>query len=89
MSFLQQLCKRHKVLVVFFKDIELGNYINSPSTNTEDYYRHVIAEKYEEEKRFITTTLQRYGIYTLLTSPDNLSINVINKYLEMKTRQII
>lgn len=89
LSFLQQLSKRHKVLVVFFKGIELENYINSPSTNTEDYYRHVIAEKYEEEKRFITATLQIYGIYTLLTSPGNLSINVINKYLEMKTRQTI
>ncbi|MBR3399311.1 MAG: DUF58 domain-containing protein, partial [Prevotella sp.] len=35
------------------------------------------------------STLRQNGIYSLLTTPDKLSVNVINKYLEMKARQII
>ena len=64
-------------------------YIRSPKQSTEDYYRHVIAEKFVYEKRMIVSTLRRQGIYSLLTTPESLSVDVINKYLEMKQRQIL
>ena len=41
------------------------------------------------EKRLIVNTLKQHGIYSVLTTPDNLSVDVINKYLEMKSRQLI
>ncbi|MEO5178719.1 DUF58 domain-containing protein, partial [Bacteroides ovatus] len=50
---------------------------------------HVIAEKFAYEKRLIVSTLKQHGIYSLLTTPENLSIDVINKYLEMKSRQLL
>jgi hypothetical protein len=28
--------------------------------------------------------LQKYGIQSILTEPENLSVNTINKYLELK-----
>ena len=56
---------------------------------TEDYYQHTIAEKFEYEKRLIVSTLKQYGIYALLTSPQRLSVAVINKYLELKQRHVI
>ncbi len=37
----------------------------------------------------IVSTLRRQGIYSLLTTPESLSVDVINKYLEMKQRQIL
>jgi len=77
------------VLVVFFIDKEQQEFIETPATDVEDYYRHVIAEKFSFEKRLIVTTLRQNGIYSLLTTPDKLSVNIINKYLEMKARQII
>lgn len=55
----------------------------------EDYYRHVIAEKFAYEKRLIVNTLRQSGIYSLLTEPARLSVNIINKYLELKARQVI
>jgi hypothetical protein len=33
--------------------------------------------------------LKQYGIQTILTKPEDLSINTINKYLEMKARGLI
>lgn len=47
------------------------------------------AEKFTFEKRLIVSTLKQHGIYSLLTTPENLPINVINKYLEMKSRQLL
>ena len=68
---------------------DLKAYIESPARDTEDYYRQVIAEKFAFEKRLIVSTLKQHGIYSLLTTPENLSIDVINKYLEMKSRQLL
>ena len=87
--YLQQLALQHRVLVVFFEDADLKEYIAGKSVTTEDYYRHVIAEKFAFEKRLIVSTLKQHGIYSLLTTPDKLSIDVINKYLEMKSRQLL
>ena len=89
LPYLQQLSRQHRLLVVFFEDSELKEYINRNPVNTEEYYRHVIAEKFTYEKRLIVTTLKQNGIYSVLTTPENLSIDVINKYLEMKSRQLI
>ena len=87
--YLQQLARQHRVLVVFFEDADLKEYIAGKSVTTEEYYRHVIAEKFAFEKRLIVSTLKQHGIYSLLTTPDKLSIDVINKYLEMKSRQLL
>ena len=89
LSYLKQLNRQHRLLVVFFEDVDLKEYIAQPAKDTEGYYRHVIAEKFAYEKRLIVSTLKQHGIYSLLTTPENLSIDVINKYLEMKSRQLL
>lgn len=89
LPYLQQLSRQHRVLVVFFEDTDLKAYIARRPDTTEGYYRHVIAEKFAFEKRLIVSTLKQHGIYSLLTTPENLSVDVINKYLEMKSRQLL
>ena len=89
LAYLKLLSQWHRVLVVFFEDAEMNDYIRSPKRSMEEYYQHVIAEKFAYEKRLIVSTLRQYGIYSVLTTPDKLSIDVINKYLEMKQRQIL
>lgn len=89
LAYLQQLSRQHRLLVVFFEDAELKNLISRPPADTEQYYQQVIAEKFAYEKRLIVSTLKQHGIYSLLTTPECLSIDVINKYLEMKSRQLL
>ena len=89
LSYLKMLSRRHRLLVVFFEDSELNDFIKSDKRTTEDYYQHVIAEKFAYEKRLIVTKLQQHGILSLLTRPEALSIDVINKYLELKQRQML
>ena len=90
LPFLQQINSRHRLLVVFFEDEQLKDYIrNHRSQSTEDYYRHVMADRFVYEQRLIVSTLRQHGILSLLTTPKNLSVDVINRYLEMKQRQQI
>ena len=89
LSYLQQLNRRHRLLVVFFEDVELREYLSTSADNTEEIFQHVIAEKFAYEKRLIVNTLKQYGILSLLTTPDHLSINLINRYLEMKAQGLV
>jgi hypothetical protein len=55
----------------------------------EDVYIKTIAEKFEFEKRLIVKELKKHGILSVLTPPEQLTINAVNKYLELKARQAI
>lgn len=86
LPYLIQLAQHHILLVVFFKDMQLAEYVETPAKNAKEYYQHVIADKTAYEKQLIVSTLQQYGIYALLTRPQDLCIRVINKYLEIRNR---
>jgi hypothetical protein len=77
------------VVVIFFINTELFSLIDKPSKNVEDIYQKTIAEKFAFEKRLIVKELTRYSIQSILTTPQNLSVNTINKYLELKARGLI
>jgi uncharacterized protein (DUF58 family) len=89
LEYLRQLARRHVVLVVFFKDTELKAFAAKRPASIEGYYQQVITDKFIFEKQLVIAKLKRYGIYSLLTEPENLSVNIINKYLEMKARGTI
>nr|WP_092677438.1 DUF58 domain-containing protein [Hymenobacter arizonensis] len=89
LPYLRRMAKDHLLLVIFFENTELREYLDVPATAVEDVYNQTIAEKFAQEKRQIVLELQRYGIYSLLTAPKDLTVNTINKYLEFKARGLI
>ena len=86
LEYLRQLARRHVVLVVFFEDVELKAFATKRPATMEGYYQLVVADKFIFEKQHVIAKLRQHGIYSLLTEPDKLSVNIINKYLEMKAR---
>ena len=77
------------LVVVFFENVELEDLINQKAGNIQEIYDQVIAEKFAFEKRLIVNELLKYGIYSVLTKPENLTIDSINKYLEIKARGLL
>jgi hypothetical protein len=51
-------------------------------------YETVVAEKLEHEKALIIHKLRQYNILSLLTHPDKLTVDVINRYMDIKMREI-
>lgn len=88
-GYLRSIAKHHLLLVVFFENTELVKLAGANAGNLEDVYVKTIAEKFVFEKKLIVKELQKYGIPSILTSPENLTIDSVNKYLELKTRQAI
>ena len=83
---LRRLAVRHRLLVVFFEDSEIKELISTErdSKSTEAYYQRVAAQKFVYEQRLIVSTLRQYGIQSLLATPESLSVNVVNRYLELR-----
>jgi uncharacterized protein (DUF58 family) len=85
LPFLQQIARRHRLLVVFFEDVELQQFIDSPIHNDEERSQHEVAEKFAAEKQLISATLRQHGILSLLTTPQALTIDVINRYIAIRS----
>ncbi len=88
-NYLRSIARHHLLLVVFFENTELTKLSGEEALNVEDVYVKTIAEKLAFEKRMVVKELQKYGILSILSSPQNLTVNTINKYLELKARQAI
>lgn len=89
LPYLKGIAKNHLLVVVFFKNTELDNLISERVETVQQVYDKVIAEKFAYEKRLIVNELKKYGIYSILTTPENLTIDIINKYLEIKARGLL
>jgi uncharacterized protein (DUF58 family) len=83
---LKRIARYHLLLVVFFENTELKSVIESKAVKMEDIYIKTIAEKFAFDKRQMVKELHQNGIQAILTSPENLTVNTINKYLELKMR---
>ncbi len=88
-KYIKQMAKHHLVVVVLFENTELHELLNKKPTGTFDIYTQTIAKKFDFEKIQITYELQRLGIQCIYTKPQNLTVNTLNKYLELKARGMI
>jgi hypothetical protein len=86
---LKKIAKYHLLLVVFFENTELKSLVEGQASSLEDIYIKTIAEKFAYEKRLMVKELHQNGIPSILTTPENLTVNSVNKYLELKTRMSI
>ncbi len=89
MPYIRAMARNHLLLVVFFENTGLRGLIDATPDDVEGVYDKTIAEKFALEKRLIVKELNQHGILTILTAPENLTVQTVNKYLEIKARQAI
>lgn len=88
-AILRRLNKNHLVVVVFFENTELMDQSKIEASSIKDIYRKTLSGKFALEKQLMVRELNKYGIQSILTRPEELSVNTINKYLELKSRGMI
>jgi uncharacterized protein (DUF58 family) len=89
LPYLKAIAKNHLLVVVFFENTELHKLTQVEASNTFEIVQKTVAEKFMYEKKLIVNELQKHGIQSILTAPEHLTINTINKYLEIKARGLI
>jgi uncharacterized protein (DUF58 family) len=86
LPYIRNIARNHLVVVVFFENTELRQLTESTADSIESVYIKTIAEKFVYEKKLIVKELQQHGIFTILTAPKSLTVDTVNKYLELKAR---
>ena len=89
LPYLRRLAKDHLLVTILFENTETKELTGPPAQNVKQIYLKTIARRFDYEKKKIVLELQRYGIQTILTTPQLLSVSTINKYLELKSRGAI
>ena len=89
LPILRRINNLHLLVVVFFENTEIRAFTQEVVKNTEDIYHQTVAQQFMAEKVAMVQKLKQYGIQAVLTPPADLSVNTINKYLELKARGLI
>jgi uncharacterized protein (DUF58 family) len=88
-AYTARLATRHLPLVVTIQDPHITNLATQPVLAASDVFERAVAVRMIDERQVILDTLHRAGVLTLDAEADKLSIAVINKYLELKSRSML
>lgn len=89
LPYFKAMAKKHLLVVIFFENTELKALIDRDAEKLSEVYDQTIAHQFQNDKNLMVTELRRNGIQTILTPPKDLTVNTINKYLELKSRGLL
>ncbi len=84
LPYLKRMARQHLLLVVFFENTELTSLLTTAPADTEGIYVKAIGEQLMYDKKLMVKELAQAGVPSMLTAPENLTVNTINKYLAIK-----
>jgi uncharacterized protein (DUF58 family) len=80
------LRRRHLPLLVTMRDPTVQRLARQPVVDSASLYQRTVAEQLLDERRTVLEQLQRQGVLTLDAPANELSLAVVNRYLELKAR---
>lgn len=86
---LQKINRSHLLVLMMFKNTELLEMAQRPVNKLSDIYSHTLTRKLLSEKDDMVKKLRKSKIQTVYTEPENMTVNTVNKYLELKSRGLI
>ena len=89
LPLLRRINNLHLLVVIFFENAEVQDFVRQEVKTVEGIYTQTVAQKFLAEKAAMSQKLRQHGIQSILTRPEDLSMNTINKYLELKSRGMI
>lgn len=88
-TYVAQLSKHHLVVCVTLMDSTIIALAAQKLTDSKSVYQKAIAEKLLQEKHATLEILRRRGVITLDVPAHQLTMTVVNKYLELKAKSRI
>lgn len=89
LDYLKIMARKHVLVLFFFRNTELEALAQQAAKTERAIYRKVAAQKFLLEKERIVKRLNSYGIFTVLSRPEELTVHTINQYLLLKARGVI
>jgi len=85
----ERLSGRHVVLFVCLRDPLLADTVDAAPASLNTLARSVIADEFLRERRVVLERLRRLGVHCLDVRADRIGPALINRYLEIKRRELI
>ncbi|MBN1563901.1 MAG: DUF58 domain-containing protein [Anaerolineae bacterium] len=83
-----RLAPRHVPLVVTIRDPVLDQEAQQEPRYSNAVYRRAIAEQMINERHILLENLRRRGVLTLDVDAEHLTMSVVNRYLQLKSRSL-
>ena len=84
-----QLMRRHLVLFVVMRQDEVVKIAGSRPANAEQMYRRAAAQELLFRRQTLLAKLRERGAITLETTPQAMTSDVLNQYLQIKQRAML
>ncbi len=88
-TYMRLLRPTHLPLCVTLQDNEVLTAARRVVTDAPSMYERAVALDLMTERRRVLDSLHRLGSLILDSPPDQLSVGVVNRYLELKSRQLL
>jgi uncharacterized protein (DUF58 family) len=85
---LGRLARRHLVLFVTLRDPSLDRIADRRPGTVADLHRSVVATEFRRERDLVLRRLRRLGIHCIDAPPAAVSTSLLNRYLEIKRREL-
>lgn len=85
----ERLTKKHLVLFVALRDAGLDGLVDARPSEIDDLHRAVTAHELQRDRQLVLKRLQRAGALLVDAAPEKLSVELLNRYLEIKRREMI
>lgn len=89
MAHVPRLTPRHLPMVVTIRDPALNQEASQAPVDSDSTYRRAVAEQLLDERRLLLENLQRRGVLTLDVDAKELTMSVVNRYLQLKARSLM
>ena len=83
-KYIHSLSTRHLVIAIMFTNTGVNDLIYRKTKTSREIYEQVLAEQQAVDQMRIQRRLRTLGVECVLTTPQNLSVDSLNKYLELK-----
>ena len=86
---MSRLSRRHLVLFVSFRDGQLEALAASPPQTLVKLHQSVVAAGFEDERETVLLQLARLGVLNVEARVGEVTSRLINRYLEIKRREMV
>jgi uncharacterized protein (DUF58 family) len=86
---LERLARRHLVVFVTLRDPALAELAGARPASTLSLHRAVIAHDLVREREVVLRRLRRIGASVIDAAPGEVSVQLVNRYLEIRRREMI
>lgn len=83
------LSDSHRVVCVTVSDPQILEAARAVPDDSAGVYRKAVATQVLQERRAAISVLKRRGVWTVDSPPEDLSADLINHYLDLKSRSLI